>query len=309
MKHQLFTKKSLLLVLAAVALFATSCIKEEIDACYKLTLAVHNHRGEDITPQGFVSKATLYVFDENSKLLETRELGREYTAERKIIELNYPENQKLHCVVWGNLKGSQKVSDATKAEDLAVSLILNNDIAQAPDSLFFGAKDVTVRGNGVAGGDQEIVLDPKTGTLEMVTINLDNEISWNEGLRAGSENATCQFYMDRTQSTFDSKGNLVGDSVSYEPDGTWKSGEWETPSPENFVEGQLMTGSLDVNGRLYRVTKAENTETHEMEDIRVSVFQKTRVEFVFDEYGKLNARIKVTPWGVVDDDPELNPKN
>ena len=31
---------------------------------------------------------------------------------------------------------------------------------------------MTVRGNGVAGGNQEIVLEPKTGTVEMRTLNL-----------------------------------------------------------------------------------------------------------------------------------------
>jgi Fimbrillin-A associated anchor proteins Mfa1 and Mfa2 len=308
MKYRLFAKKSLFLALAALAITLASCIKEDLDECYKFTLVVHNHKGDDITPQGTVSQATLFVFDETGKFLEKRDLDRDFIVGRKVIELNYPENQKLHCVAWGNLKGNQQVSNATKADDLTVSLIMKNDMAQAPDSLFFGSKDVTVLGNGVAGGNQEIVVVPKTGTIEMVTIGLDNEIAWNEGLRASSEVATCQFYMDRTKSKFDSQGNLMGDSVSYNPDGTWKSGEWETPKPQSFVEGQNMVGTLTVNGRSYPVTKGLTDDGKE-ENIDVLVFQNKLVQFQFDEQGQLSVRIKVTPWGVVEDDPELKPNN
>ena len=309
MKYKLLTKKSLFLALTVLTVILSSCIKEELDGCYKLTLAVHNDIGDDITPLGNVSKATLFVFDENDKLLETRDLDQDFIIGRQVIELDYPENKKLHFVAWGNLKGNQKVSSATKAEDLTVSLITENNMAQSPDSLFFGAKDVTVRGNGVAGGDQEIVLVPKTGTIEMVTIGLDNELVWNEGLRASAENATCDFFMDRTKSAFDSKGNLIGDSVSYNPVGIWKSGEWGTPNPQSFVEGQNMTGILEVNGRIYKRTTAINEDTQEEEIISVSVFHNKLVKFQFDEYGQLSVRIKVTRWGVVEDDPDLKPKN
>lgn len=308
MKYQLFTKKSLMLfAFAALVMIVTSCIKDELDGCYKLTLVVHNDKGDDITPQGLVSVATLFIFDENDKLLETRELNTDFILGRRVIELDYPENQKLHFVAWGNLKGNQKVNPATKADDLTVSLITENEMAQAPDSLFFGTKDVVVRGNGVAGGNQEIAISPKTGTIEMVTIGLNHELNRNEGLRASST-AVCDFYMDRTKSVFDRNGALTGDSVSYNPEGTWRSSEWETPQPQNFVEGQKMTGTLVVNGRSYPVTEAKN-QYGEDQDITVTPFYNTRVEFRFNESGTLNARIIVTRWGTVIDDPDLKPEN
>ena len=40
MKHILFTKELLLLVVALFAIIATSCIKEDLDQCYTLKLKV-----------------------------------------------------------------------------------------------------------------------------------------------------------------------------------------------------------------------------------------------------------------------------
>ena len=45
----ILTKKVLFLALVAVTVFATGCIKEDLDECYKLTLKVVNHKGDDIT--------------------------------------------------------------------------------------------------------------------------------------------------------------------------------------------------------------------------------------------------------------------
>ena len=42
MKHILFTKELLLLVVALFAIIATSCIKEDLDQCYTLKLKVEN---------------------------------------------------------------------------------------------------------------------------------------------------------------------------------------------------------------------------------------------------------------------------
>ncbi len=168
----ILTKKVLFLALVAVTVFTTGCIKEDLDECYKLTLKVVNHKGDDITALSVVSEAKLFIYDNNSKLLDTRDLNDAFIRGKETIELNYPESSKLHLIAWGNLKGHQDVNEATKVEDFAVSLKSEGEIAQSPDSIFFGDIDVTVRGNGVAGGNQEIVLEPKTGTVEMRTLNL-----------------------------------------------------------------------------------------------------------------------------------------
>lgn len=45
----ILTKKVLFLALVAVTVFTTGCIKEDLDECYKLTLKVVNHKGDDLS--------------------------------------------------------------------------------------------------------------------------------------------------------------------------------------------------------------------------------------------------------------------
>ena len=216
----ILTKKVLFLALVAVTVFTTGCIKEDLDECYKLTLKIVNHKGDDITALSVVSEAKLFIYDNNSKLLDTRDLNDAF------------------------IRGKE-----TMVEDFAVSLKSEGEIAQSPDSIFFGDIDVTVRGNGVAGGNQEIVLEPKTGTVEMRTLNLQYALT-ARGLRATDE---CDFYMDRTLNTIDYKGELTGDSVYYNPEADWKDSEWETTGPQALYLGQNMTGSIQVGNDRYEV--------------------------------------------------------
>ena len=65
----ILTKKVLFLALVAVTVLATGCIKEDLDECYKLTLKVVNHKGDDITALSVVSEAKLFIYDNNSKRL------------------------------------------------------------------------------------------------------------------------------------------------------------------------------------------------------------------------------------------------
>lgn len=302
MKDILFTKLRLFTVLFVLTALFSSCIKEDLGECAKLTLMVVNHNGEDVTPLGVASEAKLFVFDENSKLLETRELDMDFIIGRKIIELPYPDNTKLHIVAWGNLKGNQNVTEPTKAEELKVSLKSENELAQSPDSLFFGDIDVEVMGKGVVGGDKQIVIEPKTGSVEMRTSGLQY-VYQKQGLRSTS--VGCDFYMNRTLNTYNYKGELVGDSVYYNPEGDWKSTEWVTPTPQTLYEGQKMTGTIDAGGKRYNVTAGEY-EDGSIGPIEIHPFQKTLVLFEWGEDGAfLGAKIKVTPWGVVDDDIEF----
>ena len=61
----ILTKKVLFLALVAVTVFTTGCIKEDLDECYKLTLKVVNHKGDDITALSARSLRCLYQRQRN----------------------------------------------------------------------------------------------------------------------------------------------------------------------------------------------------------------------------------------------------
>ena len=78
MKHILFTKELLLLVVALFVMIATSCIKEDLDQCYTLKLKVENIKGDDITEYGWMESTDLYIFDANLNYLEKRRLDKNF---------------------------------------------------------------------------------------------------------------------------------------------------------------------------------------------------------------------------------------
>lgn len=300
MKHISSTKQCLLAALFVWALVATGCIKEELDACYKLRLKVEKN-GNDITSSGYVSNASLYIFDENLNHLETRQLDKDFIVSRRVIELPYPENRKLKIVAWGNeTNGRQEVSEAQRIEELKVMLKSQNGLAQTPDSLYYGNKQVVTKAGGIADADAEIVIRPKVGTFMVQTIGLEYKLR-SMGLKAAGE---LDYNMDRTLSGFDYQGKLIGDSVYYVPRSAWNASgkEWITPVEETMCAGENLMVTLNMAGMpLATATEAEDTETHIWGPIVCREGKLTEVVLRFAEDGSLSARMRITPWGAVRD--------
>lgn len=311
MKHISFFKRNLFLALGAFVLLGTSCIKEDLEACYTLTLKVVNEKSEDITPLGNVTDASLFVFDENKTLLETRQLDADFIINRRNIELSYPEGTKLFLVAYGNLAGgNQTVKKGTKAEELFVALNTTAEgRASSPDSLFYGNKTVeTIGAGGYVGGNQEIVIDPRTGTVTMITVNLDKAIVARGGVLKAGEEPQLQFQVDRTMESLDYNGEKSGKEVYFNPDGKYdKSREWATPNQTNMYTDKQLLGSIYYNGaKIGEAENALNETTGEMEPITVYPRKNTLIKLEWGNNGAfIGAKVKITPWGVVDEDIEF----
>lgn len=184
MKHIAIIKQSLILVAGLLAALLTSCIKDDLAECSKLTLKVEGLSGNeitDITRLGLVTDATLYIFDANKNFLEARDLDKDFILAKNEIKLDkYPDNTKLYIVAWGNLEGgNQTVTQPKNMDDLKLQLKSTGDgYAQSPDSLYFGTKEVTSLGSGIVGGDGEVVIRLKTGTYTIKTDGLQTALDF-----------------------------------------------------------------------------------------------------------------------------------
>lgn len=303
MKHIAFVKQSLVLFVGVLTVLLTGCIKEDLADCNRLTLVVVNVEGREITQLGEVTKASLFVFDENKKLLEKRSLDKEFIINKRTIELNYPADKKLTIVAWGNLGDqNQLVSEVKTIEDLNVMLRSQNSLAQAPDTLYFGNKQVVTSVLGVAGGNQEIVIAPKVSSIRVETVGLEYGLQ-RHGLKSLKSSNEFDFYMNRTKSGFDYNGHVIGDSVYYNPDGVLVNTEWQMQKSMNVCTGENLTFSIDVNGvELAAVSEGTNRTTGETGPFKAEAGVNTWVQIQFDKDGYVSARVKVTPWGTVDSD-------
>lgn len=317
MKHnKLFTRKTIALALLAAALLTTSCIRENLDECVrpasKLTLKVVNEKNEDITSGGTVKSAILYVFDEDLKLLEARQLNEAAIVGIQNIALDYPDDTKLHLVAWGNLTGeNENVPDVKTAADLNIMLKTTSDRqAEAPDDLYYGSKEMTMK----PGSVDEIVIALKVGQVSMTTVGLQYAELYNPQFRAASADHDYDFQLKHPANGYDYKGEIVaGDSVYYQPESKWDATatEWETPDPSNACEGENLTCSFrDADGVIQTVNTFIDEETGEKKPIQITPGSNTLIQFVWGEDGAfIGARVIVTPWKVVEDNPELKPVN
>lgn len=308
MKHISLTKQSLLLVLGALATLLTGCIKDDLAECSKLTLRVENAKGDDITAQGLVESASLYIFDANRNYLETRLVDKSFILSKNPILLDgYPDNTKLHIVAWANMKSeNQQITDAKRLDELTLSLKSEAGYALSPDSLYYGNKEVTSLGSGIAGGNGEIAVRIKTGVVTIKTLGLQTSLK-SLGLKSA---ASLDFYLDRTLDAYDYAGTQTGDSVAYNPDGTFDTSmEWMTQGAvdnktyggvQNVFAGKNLGVAISKDGQLLkRVTVAEvnGVET----PIEINEGERRDLILIFQD-GNISARMRILPWGVVDDD-------
>lgn len=304
MKRNAIIRQLLFPALCLLGVLATSCINEDLDKCYTLRLKAENMKGEDITGTGYVSTASLYIFDENLDYLETRVLDKDFIISHDEIVLDdYPANRKLSIVAWGNvnvLGDLQEVSETQRIEDLTVMLKNQNGLAVLPDSLYYGIQQVQTKANGGITENKEVVVHPKVGSVTIETRNLKYGLR-SKGISSVNE---CDFYLNRTLSGFDYQGEQIGDSVYYNPASVAneeKIGEWKTPDLQTACPGDDLGVSLDING----INLGSATRDQDNKPIATKAGENTHIVLEFAEDGTLSARVQVRPWGEVNDHIEF----
>lgn len=300
MKHIHFTTLRLLLGVFALGLLATSCINEDLDACYKLTLKVVNTGGENITASGDVSDATIYVFDESNNFVETVKMSVDAIRSSTPITLKTPyrADKKLYFVAWGNIaSGDVIITEGQKIADFKAQLRSDNGVASQPSDLFGGHKMIITAQNNLKQ-NEEIVIEPKVGGVTLRTEGLPN-YQKNNPLRSDDNFA---FSVDKTSSEYNYEGNLQGDLVFYEPEGQMTADqEFATPLPHSVFPGDKLAGSLFLDGE----TIGFDDKDENGNDINVGPHQQKEFVFVFGDNGAfLGIRVIVRPWGYVPDDIE-----
>ncbi len=289
----------------------TGCINEYLDECppeFALRLKALNADNQDITESGEVTQSTLFIFDENKQLLEARSLDQHFiTSRQEIVLTNYAPNTWLHLVAWGNLGAeNQQLGTINTLTDLQVALNHVNGLASEPDSLFYGNLTVLTGTTGILRQDQEIVIVPKTATLKIETRGLPHGLAWN-GLKSDTYNPDrFDYYMNHTLHAFDSEGNQTGDSIRYSPDGIIDNYEYVTEHDYNVCPGTNLSVALHFDNKvLAAITEAENIDQGETGPIHTYAGKRTYVIIYFGQDGSISAKMKITPWGVVDENIEF----
>ena len=117
--------------------------------------------------------------------------------------------------------------------------------------------------------------------------------------------------MNKTLSGYNYRGEQIGDSVYYKPESNWDetATEWITPEPSNVCDGQRLSCSfIGADGIKQTVDQFEYKGV--VGPIDVKVYENIQIQFEWNDEGAfVGAKVTVTPWGVVEDNPDLKPKN
>ena len=306
MKHISLIKKSLILAFGVFALIATSsCVREDIDECYTLRLTVVNNNGEDITGSANVA-AILYIFGEDQTYLGKKELSKEEVAAHgNIVLQGYPNNKKLNIIAWCGTEGEQEEVASMKETDviskMQIALKTKSDnvggtIATAPDRLYYGQELITTKSSDEVPLNQEIIVRPKIGAINIRTIGL------NQSVYTKASNASLNYYVRRTLSGFDYQGQMMGDSVSYNPEanfvtsGTY-AGEFVAPTSNLLPSNSIAVDLYNTKSRMFSVSKDDNGvpfTTHQDSTLYV-VIRLGEMSNV------ISVKAVVRPWGEVYD--------
>lgn len=316
MKHRSFIKQNLIFTTGLWAVLATGCIKEDLEPCadqHRLTLKVENRIGDDITPLGIVSNASLYIFDENLNYLETRKLDKDFMATRQEIRLdNYAADKKLHIIAWANMKtDNQAISNAKTLTNLKLMLKSRAGVAEAPDSLYFGYKKVQTATGGIAGNDT-LTIRLKTGTYTIKTLGVQNLL---KAYRLKSTD-TFGFTVNRALNTYNATGTQTGDSVAFIPPVllNTKTSEWMTDGPfdagheldrggkQNIFASKSLSVTIYRNGQPLKTVYEGALGTGEIQPLSVNEGGRLDLQITFDESGSISVQMTIAPWGVIDQD-------
>lgn len=307
MKCIYFKKQRLLFVLCALTVFTTGCINDFLSECkydkYSLTVKVVNAKGDDITPQSPVNEATLFVFDEQGVFVDSVHVDKATITSRTPIELDYPADAKLTVVGWGGLSGGNQeitaLTSKTTLQDFNVSLFKNAGIAEAPDRLYHGLEEITTRA-GELTADHEVVISPKVSYTHLNTVNFHYYLE-SKGLRSKADAGELNYILTRTPSKFDYKGNMGGDSVSYNPPAEMMVGEFVADS-SHIVPNESFGLSLYDDGKLIGSRSLDDDN----KPFRVGVDSILLIQIEFGKDGTIiSAKTAVRPWGTVIQDVEF----
>lgn len=306
MKHTFFSNKWLILFLFAAAFGGTSCIKEDLDTCYRLVVTVWNNNGDEITEAGDVQEAALFIFDENEKFLEKVMVDRSTIQSRQAMELNYPAGRQLKIVGWGgtlSLDKRQKFSElgpGSTIQDLKMTVLTQNDgNATPPDKLYYGTKLVDTKSGG-EGPVYEVPIREKMSRVMVATEGFQyvyrNGAPQNRsiaGTKAGALDGY-EVYVKRVPGGCDYKGENLADEAVYNPDKELDDTGELASTVSNFLPSNTIQAQIS---RPDGTTDVRDTDD-DGQPFQPVVGQTLVIRLIYSPQGTLvSCKTEIRPWG------------
>lgn len=264
-----------------------STLAEIAETPFSLVLKAYDAEGADVTTQGDVEGANLFIFDSQNDFVKQVSVPKSALLNRQTIEISCPNTDKITVVAWGGLSSQEEVSSLSMANiisDLQIQLKQNNGIAQVPSDLFYGSVVLNRPATKSTAQQVELKLERKVSSLALSTKGLTKKFG-TEGIY--------EYRVHASNDGFDYQGNLISDDVVYIfPASFDKSGNLVSDM-QAIVPSSKMTIELYKDGELiFSVQNDKNGEN-------LSAKTGKQMNYVFNYSAKTKAELVVTPWNTV----------
>lgn len=286
----------MLFISLVTAFVTTGCTKEDTSQCFeiknythRLLVKAYDADGKELTAEK-VKDVVLYVFDQNNSFL-----GLHTNAKlAHSVVLNYPNNDILKVVAWGNgSQGNQTMPTlivGDKMETAFVSLLNTNTekaTIQSPDDLLHGA--ITLKPENYEVENTLPIYRKTSG----VTITANKLKRYTD---ASDENFT--YVLRKTGSKLNFAGKEMGEPSSYLPEASFTENKDEFVAPlfnilttTSEIEVDIFHGSTLI----YTIVSTTDGEPLKVEAGRVL---NILIDFKVSTSPEIIVKIEITSWGV-----------
>lgn len=290
-----------LLLLTALMIVASGCKKD--GECYgpsKALIYIGVEEGPDSSSGSYekgnsnVDNVFVFIYDKDAQLQRIVKLSREEIENRTPVEVSVNEDNHPQVVVWGNVNGSEDITDLTSAFQLSsarISMQQKDGYTASTDNLYYGYKKLTDE------DEQEVVITSWVGHVYITARGIEK----TEG-----DTDSYYFTIESNCSCYDFYGRPQQGKVLIRVDAETKAYHQETVlvhQPVNLVACPDIAGQKQsMNVKLYRkessgdvLIASTNTDTDGKQIITRSG-ENTNVLLDLTDKAHLNVYCILTPW-------------
>lgn len=244
-----------------------------------------------------VDNAMVYIFDGDSQLKQLVILNRQDLENKTPIEISNYNNTSPKVVVWGNMNGSQHISEPLPGLELSsarVTMIEEDGFTLSPDNLYFGYKEIT------AENVQEIVINSWVGRVYITVRGIDD---------ANSNAGDYYFTIECKYNSYDFYGEPQPGNVLLRVDAElslYRQEDLLVHQPVNLVAYPVVSGHREpIIIKLYKRTAtgdvliATADTDVDGQSIVTHPGENTNVLLDFTNQSNVQVSIVFTPWEII----------
>ncbi len=290
------------------ALIANGCIRDKLTDCPPTEIVylrvIDINSGDDITDEGRVKEATLFVFDQNRKFIERIDINAGYLEDEIIIPLKGYTAGEFYVSAWGNISAyidNARIAPGEDYDDDFLKLFdAGKSMKQSPNEMFFGLKKIYIAEAATRTTEiqrEEVDITQINAGLSVTVRGLPDEAAAEDYyFRLLRQNIGYNFWGEPIEGNYEIREggtfNSDGEFISRQPVFLIHSAEPEAIDESNctilhlYQKGATPEQDIDLTGAILQ----------DREEQYIFLARGTTTHILIDLTADLRVQMAVTSW-------------